>query len=140
MVRAVLDPNVIIAALLSPTGSPARVLRAWIDGGYELVLSPLLLGELERALRYPKLAERITETESQELVGLLRHGANLCEDPSNPAVVRSSDPDDDYLITLGATAQSVIVSGDHHLNALQDKIPVYSPRAFLTVLEESGSA
>jgi len=59
-VQAVLDPNVIISALLSPNGSPARVVQAWLDGGYELVVSPLLLGELDRALDHPKLTSTTT--------------------------------------------------------------------------------
>jgi putative PIN family toxin of toxin-antitoxin system len=71
-VRAVLDPNVIIAALLSPKGSPARVFRAWIDGAYELVVSPLLLAGLERALGYSRLRKYVTTTEVGELLGLLR--------------------------------------------------------------------
>jgi predicted nucleic acid-binding protein len=49
-VRAVLDPNVFISALLAPKGSPAHVFRGWVAGGFELVVSPPLLAELERAL------------------------------------------------------------------------------------------
>jgi predicted nucleic acid-binding protein len=53
--HAILDANVLIAALLSPRGSPARLLRAWMNGAFELIVSPGLLAELERALAYPKL-------------------------------------------------------------------------------------
>ena len=42
----------------------------------------------------------------------------------------SKDPDDDYLISLALSTQSVIVSGDSHLLALSDEIPVYSPTDF----------
>ncbi|MFN8034583.1 MAG: hypothetical protein U0V73_01425 [Acidimicrobiia bacterium] len=34
------DPNVIISALLAPRGAPAEVLRAWLDGAFELVEMP----------------------------------------------------------------------------------------------------
>jgi len=44
--RAVLDPNVIISAALSPNGSPAAVLVAWLDGQFELVASQKLIEEL----------------------------------------------------------------------------------------------
>ena len=135
--RAVLDPNVIISALLSPTGSPAKLLWAWIEGGYELVISPLLLEEFERALAYPKLAERIAPEEAHDLVALLRQGADLREDPDGPPPVQSPDPGDDYLIALAASAQAVLVSGDRHLLGLGDDLPVYSPAAFLQVLEQS---
>jgi hypothetical protein len=49
-VRAVHDPNVLISGLLSPSGTLTGVLRAWIHGDLGLVISPRLLGELERAL------------------------------------------------------------------------------------------
>ena len=50
--RAVLDPNVVISGLLSRDGSPAQTLLAWREGRFELVVSPLLLGELARALAF----------------------------------------------------------------------------------------
>ena len=45
--RAVLDPNVIISGLLSPSGNAARLLRAWERGEYELIVSVSLVAELE---------------------------------------------------------------------------------------------
>lgn len=133
--RAVLDPNVIISALLSPRGSPAKVLLAWVGGEYELVISPLLLQELERALGYPKLSERIAKAETEQLVGLLSREAEMHEDPDAPPPVRSIDAGDDYLIALAAAAQAVIVSGDRHLLDLDEDIPVYGPAGFLAMLQ-----
>lgn len=52
--RAVLDPNVVVSAALSRSGTPAKLLRAWLEGAYELVASPSLLGEPEEALGSPK--------------------------------------------------------------------------------------
>jgi putative PIN family toxin of toxin-antitoxin system len=137
-VRAVLDPNVIISALLSPSGAPARIMTAWLEGGYELVVSPLLLNELERALSYPKLRKRITEAETRELLDLLRREADLRDDPASSPPVRSPDPGDDYLITLAAATQSIIVSGDRHLLGLSEELPVYTAAAFLSLIEEGG--
>ena len=71
MIRAVLDVNVIVAALLSPTGSPATLLRRWLDGSYELVVSPTLLRELERTLGYRKISARVTAEDARGLVELL---------------------------------------------------------------------
>lgn len=136
--RAVLDPNVIISAVLSPSGSPAKVMRAWLDGAYELIVSPLLLEELERALGYPKLRARVTDAETQELLELLRRGGDVCDDPSGPPPVRSPDPGDDYLIARAAATQALIVSGDRHLLGLSE-VPVYAPAAFLTLIEGDRS-
>jgi predicted nucleic acid-binding protein len=38
-VRTVLDPNVLVAALLSPSGTPATLIVRWLAGDYELLVS-----------------------------------------------------------------------------------------------------
>lgn len=54
--RAVLDPNAIVSALLS-SGTTAAALDAWLDRrAYEPVVCPTLLGELEEVLSRPKFA------------------------------------------------------------------------------------
>ncbi|MFX8385659.1 PIN domain-containing protein, partial [Acinetobacter baumannii] len=45
MIRAVLDPGVLVAALLSSQGAPAQLLRLLVKGHFQLVLSPKLLEE-----------------------------------------------------------------------------------------------
>ena len=132
--RAVLDPNVIVSALLAPSGTPAKVLRAWLDGDYELIVSPLLLAELIRVFDYPKLRSRISEIESQQFIELLKHQGEIVDDPDFSLPVHSSDPDDDYLISLAAATRSVVVCGDHHLLDLADRPPVHSPARFLELL------
>lgn len=136
--RAVLDPNVIISALLSPAGTPARVLRAWGEGAFELVASELLLEELGRALAYPKLRRLVPSTEADRLVEWIAAEASIAGDPEGPPEVRSDDPGDDYLIALVAQERVVLVSGDRHLTALADRIPVFTPAQFWDVLIERG--
>lgn len=133
--RAVVDPNVLISALLSRDGTPARVLRAWLDGAFELVVSNHLLDELDRALAYPKLRERVEPSEATEFIGLLRNGARMDDDPTDLPSVRSADPGDDYLISLAEHAPAMIVSGDRHLLGLAGELPVLSPAEFLTELD-----
>ena len=137
--RAVLDVNVVISALLAPSGSPASILRLWLDGAFELIVSELLLAELERALAYPKLRTRIQEVDAAELVHLLREQAHMVDNPDGPPEIRSADPGDDYLIALAAAAHAAVVSGDRHLLDLAGRLPVYSPTEFLGLLLHSGS-
>jgi uncharacterized protein len=137
--RAVLDPNVIISATLSPGGSPGRLFRSWLEGAYELVVSPLLMDELERALGYSKLRDRVTTEETQELLEVLARAGVTVRDPDVPPEVRSPDPDDDYLIALASISRSVLVSGDGDLLGLSDQIPVYSPAQFLAMIETRNS-
>ena len=130
--RAVLDPNVLISAVIGP-GPPAQILEAWSRGDVDLVASELLLEELTDVLARPKLARRISSDEAVALVRLLRSAATLVEDPSDPPR-RSSDPDDDYLLALAENAGARLVSGDRHLLELASELPVVSPREFLELL------
>jgi len=84
-VRAVLDPNVIISALISSKGTPAAALSAWHDGAFELVVSPMLLAELRRALTYPKLRRRIDPADADALLGWIAASAVRIEDPAEVA-------------------------------------------------------
>ncbi|MGH2468155.1 MAG: putative toxin-antitoxin system toxin component, PIN family [Candidatus Limnocylindrales bacterium] len=135
--RAVLDANVLMSALLSPEGPPARLIRAWRSGAFELVVSPLLLTELHRALSYPKLRRLVTAKEGDAFVALLGREAVMVSDPAISPPVRSTDPNDDYLLVLAAAEQAVIVTGAKDLPALADRAPIHAPTAFLAILGRS---
>ena len=129
----------IISATLSPRGAPGRVFQLWFEGAHELVVSEMLLDELERSFSYPKLRSRVTSAEAQELLEILGRGATLAQDPDKAPDVRSPDPDDDYLIALAAESRSVLVSGDSDLLGLSGQIPVRSPLEFLEMMEDPNS-
>ena len=132
--RAVLDANVLISAVLSPRGTPARLLLALQAGAFDLVVSPLLLAEVRRALAYPKLARRVPAADADAFVDWLGRSAKLADDPSGPSQVRSDDPGDDYLVALAAAERAVLVSGDVHLTSLASRMPVRTPADFLLEL------
>jgi len=131
----VLDANVHISALLSAAGAPAQILRAFVEGRFELVMSPKLLSELQRALGYAKLQRHINAEESAQYIAWLRDAAVLVEDPGGDPPARSADPEDDYLLSLAAAQQAILVSGDRHLLQLVDDLPIHRPAEFLRRLD-----
>jgi putative PIN family toxin of toxin-antitoxin system len=66
--RVVFDPGVLIAALISPIGAPAHLVQAWLDGQFDLIVSPQLLAELERVLLRPKFRRYVTIQQVDEYV------------------------------------------------------------------------
>lgn len=134
--RAVLDPNILIAALLSPSGAPAQIIRRWLGGDFELIVSEALLSELERALAYPKLRRRIPADDAADFVSLLRLAAILAPTPEAGAH-RSADPGDDYLLALAEHERAVLVSGDRHLLELAAELPIQTARTFLDRLADA---
>jgi uncharacterized protein len=133
-VRAVLDANVLISAILSPRGTPARLVLAWQAGAFDLVVSPLLLAEVRRALAYPKVERIVPPSDADAFVTWLGTAAELAADPAGPPPLRSDDPGDDYLIALAAAERALLVCGDAHLTSLAPRVPVRTPAEFLADL------
>ena len=102
-----------------------------MDGGFELIVSSLVLAELRRALAYPKLRKRIAAEDAARFVAWLGRSATVAEDPADPPPLRSPDPGDDYLLALAATARAALVTGDRHLLSLDTGLPIYAPAEFL---------
>lgn len=129
--RAVLDPNILIAAMLSPGGAPAELVSRWLAGDFELVVSEELLSELGRALGYPRLRSRIPADDAEQFVSRLRLLGRIAPDPPEPPR-RSSDHD--YLLALAESTRALLVSGDGHLLQLAGDFPVRSARELLDAL------
>jgi len=136
-VRAVLDVNVLISALLSKRGAPGRLVAAWLDGVFEVVVSEALLAELDRALQYPQLRKLIAEEDAIAFLALLRAMALAGLDAARPDPV-SRDPGDDYAVALAKATKSVLVAGDDDLLVLAPGLPIQSPAAFLARLGRSA--
>ena len=136
MTRAVLDPNVLIAAVIAPNGPPADCLRAHAEGRFELIVSEALLAELARVLAREKFRRYLSLAQAEELVVTLRRDAIVCSDADEAPPLRSPDPKDDYLLSLAYNEHSqVLVTGDSHLLGLRSPaFRIVTPRDFLSVL------
>ena len=133
--RAVLDANVLVSALISRVGVPARLVELWLEGEFELVVCKTLLDEVERTLNQPKISGRVVSEDALRFIWLLQEVGEVVADPEGPPPVHSSDPGDDYLLALAARERTPLVSGDAHVLALSDRLPISSPRSFLEQLE-----
>lgn len=138
MTRAVVDPGVLIAALLSPKGAPARMPVAWLEGRYELIVSRTLLSELRTVLLRDKFRSQVTTAQARAYVDLFERFAVVAPDPPAERGL-TPDPGDDYLVSLARSARAdFLVSGDPHLSRLPTpQPPVLAPKAFLDLLWKS---
>jgi uncharacterized protein len=134
--RAVFDPNVLVAAALSPQGAPADCLRAHADGRFDLIVSERLLAELAAVLSRDKFRRYLSLDRAEQLVTALRRDALLHADPAVAPARSSRDPHDDYLLALALDQHAhVLVSGDTHLLELDSReLRIVGPREFLTLL------
>lgn len=136
MLRCVVDTGVLIAARLSGKGAPAELIRRWLAGELEVIVSPLLLDELATVLAREKFRRWLSTAEAGAYVQFLRSHATLVPDPpAEPG--HSRDPDDDYLVSLARSAEAkVLISGDQDLTHMPNAQPrVLTPRALIELLD-----
>lgn len=105
MTRAVVDPNVLIAALLSPRGAPAALYGELAGGRFDLIVSPQLLAELERVLSREKFRRYASRDQAHRYIRAIARLAVLAEDPP-PLPGVTADPADDYLVGLARAEQA----------------------------------
>jgi len=134
--RAVLDTNILISALLTHQSVPATIIDLWDNGAFELIVSEMQIEEFRRVSRYTKIRTRIVPSAAGELVaGLRKYG--ISADPL-PQVDRSPDPFDNYLLAMAeAAGADYLVTGDKaDLLALERHAGARTIRAreFLTLL------
>lgn len=132
--RVVLDTNVLVSAVLSPSGSPGRIVVLWEQGLIEVIVSQPILAEYARVLRYKHLP--ISPILVDETLQRVRHSSTLIEQVKTINAV-AADPHDDKFIACAVAGQAeYIVSGDEHLLVIKEYqgIPLLSPAVFLSAL------
>lgn len=144
--RAILDTNVLLSALLSPRGAPAKMLEAWERKKFTLVACEALIVELLEVSGRPFFRARLRAGAAELLAAGIRDFSFFCPDlPSGkaaPEFVR--DPKDSYLLALAeASRADFLVTGDKELLALRQhkSTRIATPAAMFGVLKaQEGSS
>ena len=134
--KVVLDTNVLLSGLMFPDGAPGRVVAAWRQARFELVISVPQLAEIGRALAYPKI-QRILGWDDQRIEQFIRQLYIRAEivDLAGTSVELPGDPDDmPILATLVAAKADVLITGDGDLLALRDRYAIQTPAEFVRKL------
>ena len=134
--RAVLDTNVVMSAIFFG-GVPFKVLNAWHNGEFELVVSDAVMAEYrEIAVRMkakfpsiePEIWMRYIENHAT-MVSAVPLATQVCEDAD----------DDVFLACAIAACAKIVCSGDKHLLACHgwNGVEVLTPRLFCNRLQGS---
>ena len=136
--RAVVDTNILVRALIKPHGTVGPVLLRLRHGDYTLLCAQSLLEELVDVLNRPRIRHKyvLTEEDIETVVGLvLLRGEAVVPEQRNSAC---RDPKDDKFLEVAVAGKAdVIVSGDKDLLALHPfaGIPILPPADFLRMLD-----
>lgn len=140
MINVVLDTNVFISAALIPEGAPAKIIDAWENGRFWLIVSVNIIEELRKVFYYDRIRKRCPKSDAeidQFIDKVLKSGI---ETPGSLAlkVVKKDPTDDKFIIAAIEGHASYIVSGDPHLLELgsYENVKVVSPKEFVEILEK----
>ncbi|MBM3128960.1 MAG: putative toxin-antitoxin system toxin component, PIN family [Chloroflexi bacterium] len=137
MLRAVVDTNILIRALIKPRGTVGPILTQLVANAYTLVYSQPLLDELVEKLALPRIRDKygLDNQTIETTLALLALRGELVQPTRAVKVCR--DPDDNALIEAAlAGSAEYVVTGDEDLLVLKrfETVRMVTPRVFLTVL------
>jgi uncharacterized protein len=140
--RAVVDTNILVRALIKPQGTVGPVLRQFRDGEYRLLYSETLLAELVDVLSRPRIRDKygIGTDDVATVLALIDLRGELIVPRRRITVCR--DPKDNQVLEAATAGRAdVIVSGDDDLLVLDpfEGIPIVTPAVFLALLEKNRS-
>src|SRR4029077_10876380 len=99
----------------TPNGVASRIIAAAIDGRFDYLLCPRLVGEFTDVLSRPKITRRLSDANRERFIADVVGVGREVDDPVQIAAV-SRDPNDDYLLALATEhAAEQIVTGDDDL-------------------------
>jgi len=107
-IRAVLDTNVIVSALLSPSGNPAKIHRMFLDRLLSIAYSEKILAEYLDVLRRPRL--HISVGEADRVIDAIRQlGEKVTPIPSKIYMI---DEDDRIFYDAAKSAEAYLITGN----------------------------
>jgi putative PIN family toxin of toxin-antitoxin system len=113
-IRAVIDTNVWVSAIINPFGFPATLRRAFEKGAFQCIVSEPILFELAEVLSRPRIRDKysISEDDIHELLILIEERAEHVMLSGNVSVCR--DKDDNFVIetAIKGQAQYIVTRDD----------------------------
>lgn len=132
--RAVVDTNILLRALIKPQGSVGPILGRLRRGEYIAIYSEPLLDELAAKLALPRLRDRyhLTDEVATDLLALLALRGELVRPERKIRACRDAD-DDKFIEAAVAGEAEYVVTGDKDLLSLKrfETVRFLTPRAFL---------
>ena len=123
--KVVLDTNILFSGIARPGGTPGKIVSAWLEGQFDLVLSDALIEEFSRVMNYPKIRKLlagsgVTDDDLRDYVDIFRMKAILVKTDEVLLAVKPADAKDIPVVAaLVASGAEFLVTGDKkHLLSL----------------------
>ena len=132
--RVVLDTNVLVSAVIKPTGVAAQILLHLRTRHFEVLMSRVTFGELTSVLFRPRLRTKygLSDDVLQPVLRLVYLRSTMVQPQQQIVVCR--DPKDNMYLEVAVEGQAdFVITGDSDLLILHPfrGIPIITPSAFL---------
>jgi putative PIN family toxin of toxin-antitoxin system len=132
--RAVIDTNIFLAGLLNADGGAAKIIQAFQDGEFELVVSHEVFDEYVRVIHL--FDNDVPAHKSEELLELVFAKAVKVR----PAAARGlcADADDEKFLSaaLGGQADLIVTKNKKHFPKDAASVKIVNVREFLGAVEK----
>ena len=143
--RAVLDTNLVVRVLISPSGVTSRLFVALTEKAFQFVTSEVLLEELVEVLRSPRLQKHapFSDQDLRRIVGVLRRVALVVPGHYQGLDRVPTDLKDDIVVCCALESGAEYIVTDDRRDLLPLKVircagyrpvQIVSPLAFLRLL------
>ncbi len=125
MTRVVIDTNVLVSALLSPYGNPARVIDLIMNGLSTVCYDSRILSEYREVLQRPKFG--FENNAGKQIIDFIcRKGLSIVPEP---VMTVFEDEDDKTFYEVAKTANAFLVTGN--IKHFPEESLVVTPTVFL---------
>ena len=132
MRNVVIDTNVVVSSIISPSGNPAKIINLLFSGTIQAILSTSIIEEYKRVLSYKKL--NIDSTIKTELIDVISGLGSMIE-PSISSIPLPDESDRIFYDAAKEAGATLITGNTKHFPA---ESFVMTPSDFLASLDHAG--
>ncbi len=131
--RAVIDTNIFLAGLLNADGGAAKIIRAFQDGEFELIITHDVFDEYVRVIHL--FDNDVPPEKSEELLELVFAKATKVRPAAAQGLCTDADDEKFLSAALGGNADFIVTKNKKHFP--KDSVKIVNVRDFLNVIEKS---
>ncbi len=134
--KVVIDTNILLSGLMLPKSNPGRIVQAWRDHCFELVLSQFQLDEIGRVLSYPKIQKHLNwdQVEIAQFLKQLFIRSNYLGEITTVAEV-PADANDNLILSAYIIAEAeYLITGDARILELRERYNIITAAEFVQLI------
>lgn len=132
--RAVIDTNIFLAGLLNADGGAAKIIRAFRDEEFELIVTHEVFDEYLRVIHL--FDNDLPAYKSEELLELVFAKAIKARPAVNHGLCKDADDEKFISAALGGHADFIVTKNTKHFPKNALSVKVVNVRAFLDAVEK----